>query len=135
MLHPEIAYPNAPDLSLLHRLGQRPPRAEPALGTAVRRVQEVQVDVVEAGGAQGVVDAALGAFVGDGARGDLRGEEEGGAGDAGGLERSGRGGFVAVGGCGVDVAVADFEGVPDDVGGYVCRAGSRLSTWSGQMRG
>ena len=102
-------------LDLLHRA--------PGLGVEVevgaRPVDEVEVDVVETELLEAQVDRverALSALV---AVPQLGGDEQLVAVDAGALDRLADAQLVAVRGRGVDVAVADLEGVADDPIGLV----------------
>lgn len=120
MPHPEIANPDAPHFSLRHGFHQRLPGPYPPLAASVRRVQEVQVDVLQPRALEALGDAALRVRVVDVARGDFGGVEELGAREGGGEEGGGGGGFVAVGVGGVDVSVAGGEGVGGDGFGDCC---------------
>jgi len=90
MMHTVIAHANTPHLSLPHRLRQRFPRTQPPGPAAIRRMQQVEVDVAEAGLAQRLVDRRPGALVAHVLGQDLGGEEEGVARErlAGGVARS-----------------------------------------------
>lgn len=110
-------------------------------------MQQHQVDVGEPGGGEGAGDLGFGGGVG--VCGDFGGEEEGGAREGRGEEGVAAGGFVAVGGGGVDlrvgelvwwgwrwgrgegsyVAVTGVEGVGDGCLGFGGGAGRGVSWW------
>lgn len=82
-------------------------------------MDEEEIEVLEAGVVQGLVDLLDGDVVGYVAIEDLGGKEDVGARDAGGLDGGAAGSLVAVDEGGIDVSVADFQGMGDGVIGLV----------------
>lgn len=82
-------------------------------------MDEEEIEVLEAGVVQGLVDLLDGDVVGYVAIEDLGGKEDVGTRDAGGLDGGAAGSLVAVDEGGIDVSVADFQGMGDGVIGLV----------------
>ena len=76
VVHAVVGHADVADLALLDALDQAAPGVLAGLGAAVGRVQQHQVDVLEPGDLEGLVDLVLGVLVGQGAAGDLGGEED-----------------------------------------------------------
>jgi hypothetical protein len=116
----EVRDADRPDPPLLVELLHRAPLA---VVVAERLVDQVQIEVVEPESAQRVVERALGVVLDAAGRGvldpELGGDPELLTCDAAGLDGRTHGVLVAVGGGGVEVAVAGLEGGLDRLLGLV----------------
>lgn len=101
VVNPVVTHTDAPHFSFFNGFDEGKPRALARGAAAVGGVQQHEVDVGEAGGGEGKGDLGFGGGVG--VFGDFAGEEEGGAREGRGEEGVAAGGFVAVGGGGVDL--------------------------------
>jgi hypothetical protein len=85
-------------------------------------VDENEIEVLEAGVAEGLVDLLDSDIVGDLVVEDFGGEVDIGARNARGLDGGAARAFIAVEQCGIDVSVSDFQGVGNGTIGLVCWA-------------
>lgn len=124
----KVADANAPDFTIFDCLDQRFPGTKPALGSMIRRVQKIQIDVFKAGPLQALVDAPLGSRIVDELGRNLGSIEELFSRDTGAKQALGRRFLVAVSMRAVNVAVSGLDGVLDDILCDGCRAGDGISS-------
>jgi hypothetical protein len=124
----EIAHADSPDLALFHSLDQRFPGSQSTLRSFIRCMKQIQVDILQLRFLQTLVNAPLRVLVVDAFRRDLGSVEELFSWDASTKQAFCRGILIAVYMRGVDVAVARFDGVSNNVLCYICWAGNGVSS-------
>ena len=127
----EVRYADRGGQPLVAVGGEGLPGFDGVLVLRGRPVDEVEVDVVEAELFEALAQRPLGLFGTVAVVPQLRGDEELVAGDPGLRNRSAHALLIAVDGCRVDVAVADFEGIGDDALGLL---GVDLEDTEAQLR-
>jgi len=130
VVHSEIADTNRPHFAFLDSLNQRLPRSQSTFRSLIGRVEQIQVDVLQFGLLQTLVDTPLRVLVIDALGRNLGSIKELFSWDTSAEQALGCGLLVSIHMRRVNMAVARFDGVTHDIFGYICRASDCVNTSS-----